>query len=53
MPIWHDLVHSLEISLAIEDIAAEGDTVAVRYTERGTFVAPFRGKQPTGKCSRR
>jgi|ERR1044071_2851869 predicted ester cyclase len=28
---------------------AEGDTVAARYTERGTFVGPFRGNQPTGK----
>ena len=28
---------------------AEGDRVAVRYIERGTFAGPFRGNQPTGK----
>lgn len=49
MPIWRDLVHSLRMNLTIEDMAAEGDTVTVRYTERGEFVAPFRGKEPTGK----
>ena len=49
MPIWRELVHSLKMNLVIDDMAAEGDTVAVRYTERGTFVAPFRGKEPTGK----
>jgi predicted ester cyclase len=35
--------------LTIEEFIAEGDTVAVRYTERGTFRAPFRGTEPTGK----
>ena len=29
--------------------AEEGDIVAVRYTERGTSVGPFRGQEPTGK----
>lgn len=28
---------------------AEGDRVAVRYTERGAFKGAFRGQQPTGK----
>jgi steroid delta-isomerase-like uncharacterized protein len=35
--------------MAIEDLVAEGDRVAARYTERGTFAGPFRGKEPTGK----
>ena len=30
-------------------MVAEDDVVAVRYTERGTFVAPFRVQQPTGR----
>jgi predicted ester cyclase len=30
-------------------MVAEGDTVAVRYTERGTFQDAFMGHQPTGK----
>ena len=35
--------------LTVEEIIAEGDTVAVRYTERGAFVGSFRGQEPTGK----
>ena len=31
-------------------MVAEGDRVAVRYTERGRFVGPFRGQEPTGKA---
>ena len=37
------------IDLTVEDMVAEGDAVAVRYTERGRFVDPFRGADPTGK----
>ncbi len=48
-PIWRQLVEGLAINLTIEDSVAEGDTVAVRYVERGTFRAPFFGHQPTGK----
>jgi steroid delta-isomerase-like uncharacterized protein len=49
MPIWRDLHEAFSIELIPEEMIAEGDVVAVRYTERGTFVAPFRGQQPTGK----
>jgi hypothetical protein len=35
--------------LEVESMAAEGDTVAVRYRERGRFVGPFRGHAPTGR----
>jgi steroid delta-isomerase-like uncharacterized protein len=49
MPIWRDLHAAFGIQLIPEEMIAEGDVVAVRYTERGTFVAPFRGQQPTGK----
>ena len=48
-PIWRDLHEAFGIQLGIEQMIAEGDIVAVRYAERGTFVAPFRGNQPTGK----
>jgi len=47
--IWQELHGSFRIVLEVESMIAEGDTVAVRYAERGTFVGPFRGLQPTGK----
>ena len=49
VPIWRELHAALRIVLTIDDLVAEGDTVAARYTERGTFVGPFRGHEPTGK----
>ena len=33
----------------IDDIMAEGDKVATRFTARGTHLAPFQGIPPTGK----
>jgi hypothetical protein len=47
--IWEELMVCFKIQLRVEAIAIDGDTVAVRYTERGTFSAPFRGTPPTGK----
>ncbi|MEG4406045.1 ester cyclase [Microcoleus sp. MON2_D5] len=49
MPIWKELHEAFAINLTVEEIIAEGDTVAVRYTERGSFVGSFRGQEPTGK----
>jgi predicted ester cyclase len=49
MPIWKELHEAFAINLTVEEIIAEGDTVAVRYTERGAFVGSFRGQEPTGK----
>jgi steroid delta-isomerase-like uncharacterized protein len=49
LPIWRELHAAFGIALTVEEMVAEGDRVAVRYTERGTFAGPFRGKQPTGK----
>ena len=49
MPVWQQLVDGLGMQLTIEDMAAEGDTVAVRYTERGNFKGEFMGNKPTGK----
>ena len=50
MPVWRDLHRGLRMRLEIEDISAEGDRVAVRYTERGVWVGPFLGHDnPSGK----
>jgi steroid delta-isomerase-like uncharacterized protein len=49
LPIWRELHAAFGVTLTVDALAAEGDQVAARYTERGTFVAPFRGKPPTGK----
>lgn len=49
LPIWRQLHEGLLMHLAIEDIIAEDDFVAVRYLEHGTFRGPFFGHQPTGK----
>jgi predicted ester cyclase len=49
VPIWREIQAAFAIQLQIESIIAEGDTVAVRYTERGTSVGSFRGGSVTGK----
>jgi steroid delta-isomerase-like uncharacterized protein len=38
-----------DLHFTIEDMIAEGDTVVVRYTTRGTHQGNFRGIPPTGK----
>jgi steroid delta-isomerase-like uncharacterized protein len=48
-PIWKDLIECLRMQLTVEGIVSEGNTVAVRYTERGTSVKTFRGCAATGK----
>ena len=48
-PIWEQLVSCFEMKLQIDAMVAEGETAAVRYTERGRFVKPFRHIDPTGK----
>ncbi|MHA6205377.1 ester cyclase [Dyella soli] len=48
-PIWSDLMRCFQVSLEVDAMVAEGDTVVVRYTERGRSVAPFRGGAVTGK----
>jgi steroid delta-isomerase-like uncharacterized protein len=49
VPIWEQLHAAFAIALEVEAIVEEGDTVAVRYTERGTSIGAFRGLEPTGK----
>ena len=43
------LTEALSPTFTIEDIIAEGDRVVVRWTNRGTHVAPFLGIPPTGR----
>jgi len=48
-PIWAQLIDCFGMQLQVESMVEEGNVVAVRYTERGVFTAPFRGSPPTGK----
>lgn len=41
-----------DVRLEIEDIAAEGDRVAVRWTLHGVHTGPFMGIPPTGRTVR-
>jgi steroid delta-isomerase-like uncharacterized protein len=38
-----------DVHITIEDMIAEGDTIAVRQTSRGTHQGDLRGIPPTGK----
>ncbi|MFH1646219.1 MAG: ester cyclase [Chloroflexota bacterium] len=38
-----------DVKFTIEDMIAEGDKVAIRYTMRGTHKGPYRGMPATGK----
>lgn len=49
VPIWKEIHEAFAIQLQVEAIIAEGETVAVRYVERGASVQPFRGGPVTGK----
>jgi predicted ester cyclase len=48
-PIWEELLGCFRMNSRVEAMVAEGDSVAVRSIERGTFSSPFRGIPPTGK----
>lgn len=49
---WVRLIHAAfpDIQYSIEAMYAEGNSVATRYTVRGTHQGDFRGLQPTGKA---
>lgn len=49
LPVWRQLIEGYGMHLTIEAMVAEGNTVAVLYTERGTFRAAAFGHSPTGK----
>jgi steroid delta-isomerase-like uncharacterized protein len=48
-PIWRQLIEGYGMQLHIEELVAEGNKVAARYTETGTFKAPAFGHEPTGR----
>lgn len=48
-PVWRQLIEGYGMQLKIEGLIAEGNLVAARYVETGTFRAPAFGRQPTGK----
>jgi steroid delta-isomerase-like uncharacterized protein len=49
VPIWREIKAAFDLQLTVEEIISEGDTVAVRYIERGTSRGSFRGGPVTGK----
>jgi len=48
-PVWHQLIEGYGIQLKIEGLIAEGNIVAARYRESGTFRAPAFGNPSTGR----
>lgn len=48
-PIWRQLIEGYGMQLRIDALIAEGNIVAARYTETGTFRAAAFGNQPTGR----
>jgi ketosteroid isomerase-like protein len=48
-PVWKDLMEALQIQLTVDAMVVQGETVVVRYTERGTSVRAFRGLGPTNR----
>ena len=51
-PIWRQLIEGFGMQLEIQELVAEGNVVAARYVETGTFKAPAFGHAPTGKSYR-
>ncbi len=48
-PIWRQLIEGYGMQLRVQGLIAEGNVVAARYIETGTFRAPAFGHEPTGK----
>ena len=48
-PIWRQLIEGYGMQLHVQSLIAEGNIVAARYIEKGTFKAPAFGIEPTGK----
>ena len=46
-PIWRQLIEGYGMQLEIQELIAEGNVVAARYVERGTFHAPAAGSRET------
>lgn len=52
LPVWKSLHEAYDIKLEIEELIGEGEFVAARYAETGTFRNAFRGTPATGKSYR-
>ncbi|MBW8364157.1 MAG: ester cyclase [Rhizobium sp.] len=52
-PIWRQLIEGYTMQLDIQSLVAEGNVVAARHVESGSFRAPAFGHQPTGKSYER
>ncbi len=48
-PIWRQLIEGYGMRLEIQGLIAEGNVVAARYVETGTFRASAFGQAPTGR----
>lgn len=48
MGIWRELHQAYGVQLEIESLISEGELVAAKYRESGTFRKPFRGTASTG-----
>lgn len=48
-PVWRQLIEGYGMQLSIQGLVAEGNVVAARYIETGTFRSPAFGNEPTGK----
>jgi len=49
LPVWGELHAAFAIELTVDEMIAEGDFVAVRFTERGKSAGSFRGQPVTGQ----
>ena len=48
-PIWRQLIEGYGMQLHLEGLIAEGNVVAARYVERGTFTKSAFANEPTGR----
>lgn len=51
-PVWRQLIEGFGMQLEVQEMVAEGNVVAARYVETGTFKAAAFGHAPTGKSYR-
>jgi ketosteroid isomerase-like protein len=48
-PIWEQLITGYNMQIQVEDLVAEGNMVAARYVETGSFTKPAFGNEPTAR----
>lgn len=47
--VWRQLIEGYCMQLRVDEMLVDGESVAVRYVESGTFRAPAFGYAPTGR----